>query len=56
MRCDTCQRDVPVVMRVVVAKDYNRALARPMYNCPECYQTKEQSKRGSRTQKETRSS
>ena len=53
MRCDTCQRDAPVVMRVVVAKGYNRALARPIYNCQDCYQKKEQSKRSGSAQKET---
>lgn len=45
MRCDTCQEESPVVMRVVVAKGYNRALARPMFNCPKCFEKKEQSKR-----------
>jgi len=35
-------------MRVVVAKDYNRALARPLYNCPSCFEKKEQSKPRSR--------
>lgn len=44
MKCDTCQQDVPVVMRVVIAKDYNRVLARPIYNCPACFQKKEQMK------------
>ena len=44
MRCDTCQQDAPVVMRVVVAKDYNRVLARPVYNCPACFEEKEQGK------------
>ena len=29
-------------MRVVVAKAYNRALARPLYNCPSCFEKKEQ--------------
>ena len=45
MRCETCKQESPVVMRVVVAKDYNRALARPLYNCPSCFESKEQSKR-----------
>lgn len=44
MRCDTCKQESPVVMRVVVAKGYNRALARPIFNCPDCFQRKEQSK------------
>ena len=41
MRCDTCKQDSPVVMRVVIAKDYNRALARPLFNCPTCFEKKE---------------
>lgn len=45
MQCDTCKQDSPVVMRVVVAKDYNRALARPLYNCPACFEKKEQARR-----------
>ena len=45
MRCDTCKRDTPVVLRVVVSKDYNRSLARPLFNCPECFEKKEQSKK-----------
>lgn len=44
MRCDTCKQEVPVVMRVVVAKDYNRMLARPVYNCPACFERKEHTK------------
>lgn len=44
MQCDTCRRESPVVLRVVVAKDYDRSLARAMYNCPECYKKKERSK------------
>ena len=44
MRCDTCRVDSPVVMRVVVAKDYNRILSRPIYNCQDCFEKKEQSK------------
>ena len=40
MQCDTCKKESPVVMRVVIAKDYNRALARPLYNCPACFESK----------------
>ncbi len=50
MRCDTCKQDVPVVMRVVVAKDYNRMLARPLYNCPACFEKKEQTKQQEKEQ------
>ena len=31
-------------MRVMVYKDYDRSLARPIYNCPECFAKKEKSK------------
>ncbi len=44
MRCDTCKQDSDVVLRVVVAKDYNRALARPLFNCPACFERKEAQK------------
>jgi len=41
MRCDSCKQEAPVVMRVVVAKDYDRSLTRAVYNCPACYEQKE---------------
>ena len=44
MKCDTCKQESEVVLRVMIAKDYNRSLARPLYNCPACYQEKEQQK------------
>ena len=44
MRCDTCKKEVKEVLRVVVHKDYDRSLARPLYNCPECFAKKEQHK------------
>lgn len=47
MRCDTCKQESIVVLRVVVAKDYNRTLARPLFNCPSCFDKKE----GMRTQR-----
>ncbi len=47
MKCDTCGQDTSVVQRVVVSKDYNRSLARPLYNCPACFQKKEQTKQSS---------
>ena len=49
MRCDTCKRDSPLLLRVVIAKDYNRALARPIFNCSECFEKKEQAKQGTKT-------
>lgn len=44
MRCDTCKQESEVVLRVVVAKGYNRALARPLFNCPSCFERKEAQK------------
>ena len=44
MRCDTCKQESQVVLRVVIDKDYNRSLARPIFNCPVCYENKEQRK------------
>lgn len=44
MKCDTCKQESPLVLRVVIAKDYNRILARPIYNCPACFEKKEQDK------------
>lgn len=44
MRCDTCKRETDMVMRVVVAKGYNRSLAQPLFNCPECFEKKERAK------------
>lgn len=41
MMCDTCKQEHPMVLRVVVAKDYNRSLARPIFNCPACFEQKE---------------
>jgi hypothetical protein len=32
------------VLRVLIDKDYNRAQARPLYNCPTCYADKERKK------------
>ena len=44
MTCDTCKQESDVVLRVVIAKDYNRSLARPLFNCPSCFEKKEQSR------------
>lgn len=44
MQCDTCKRESPVILRVMIAKDYNRSLARPLFNCPACYESKEHQK------------
>ena len=45
LRCDTCGRPTETVSRVVVDAGYNRANARPVYNCPECYEKKLQERR-----------
>lgn len=39
-RCDTCGRLSRTVSRIVVDAGYNRANARPLYNCPDCYAAK----------------
>ncbi len=44
MRCDTCGQESPRVERVIVAKGYNRSLARPVFNCPSCFEKKEETK------------
>ena len=44
MRCDTCKQESALVMRVVIAKGYDRSLARPIFNCPSCFEHKEQTK------------
>ncbi len=49
MQCDTCKQESPVVMRVVVAKGYNRALARPLFNCPGCFERKERGQSSARS-------
>jgi len=54
MRCETCQKDVPTVMRVVAAKGYNRSLARPLYNCRECFEKKEKTKPYAQISRKTR--
>ncbi|MFN3652419.1 MAG: hypothetical protein ACK47B_22820 [Armatimonadota bacterium] len=44
LTCDTCGKTTEVVKRVVVDSGYNRANARPLYNCPDCYEKKLQSR------------
>ena len=44
MKCDTCHREVPEVSRVVIYIGYNRVAAKALYNCPECFAKKEQTK------------
>lgn len=45
MKCDTCQKEVQEVRRVIVDLSYDRTLAKPLYNCPKCYQKKELKKK-----------
>ena len=40
LRCDTCGKVSAEVKRVVLDSGYNRANARPLYNCPDCYEAK----------------
>ncbi len=45
MKCDTCGKEVAEVDRVVIYKDYDRTGAKPVYNCKECFEKKEQKKK-----------
>jgi hypothetical protein len=49
LRCDTCGKLAPTVSRVVVESGYNRANARPLYNCPDCYEKKNRERLGGTT-------
>jgi len=40
LRCDTCGRPSAIVSRVFVDEGYDRSNARPLWNCPECYEEK----------------
>ncbi len=39
--CSTCGKESPVVSRVVIDREYNRANAKALYNCPMCFQKKD---------------
>ncbi|HEX9842232.1 MAG TPA: hypothetical protein VGC20_05755 [bacterium] len=45
LRCDTCGKPSARLSRVVIDEGYNRADARPIWNCPECYERKNQERR-----------
>jgi len=45
MKCDTCGKESSEIKRVIVDSGYDRTLAKPLYNCPECYAKKEQTRR-----------
>jgi len=40
LSCDTCQKKSDTLYRVVLDKDYNAIIKRPMWNCKECYDKK----------------
>jgi hypothetical protein len=46
LRCDTCGRLTTVVSRVVIDRGYDRSNARPLWNCPECYERKNRERLG----------
>ena len=41
MKCDTCGKESDRLARVVIDRSYNRSLAKPLWNCPECFEKKE---------------
>ena len=45
MKCDTCGKESNQVRRVVVDSGYDRSLSKPLYNCPDCFEKKEASKK-----------
>ncbi len=40
MKCNTCGKETEEVKRVVIDSGYDRTLAKPIYNCPDCYEKK----------------
>ena len=40
LTCDTCQNKSDALYMVVLDKDYNAIIKRPMWNCKECYEKK----------------
>ncbi len=38
--CDTCGEPSRIVKRVVIDRGYDRTAAKPLFNCPECYDKK----------------
>jgi uncharacterized Zn finger protein len=44
MKCDTCGQETEEVKRVVIHKGYDKTRVRAMYNCQQCYETKEKTK------------
>lgn len=52
MKCDTCHREVPEVSRVVVYIGYNKLFSKAIYNCPECFAKKEETKKYNQDKKQ----
>ena len=46
MKCATCHKEAKEVKRVVIDTDYNKTLAKPIYNCHDCYDKKVKSRKG----------
>lgn len=44
MKCDTCGKESNKTRRVLVDEGYDRSLALPLYNCPECFEKKEKAR------------
>lgn len=40
LRCDTCGAWTLRVSRVVIDRGYDRSNARPLWNCPDCFERK----------------
>ena len=40
LRCDTCGQPTTRVSRVVIDRGYDRSNARPLWNCPDCFEKK----------------
>ncbi|HEX2998724.1 MAG TPA: hypothetical protein VHR86_00540 [Armatimonadota bacterium] len=45
MKCDTRGKESARLARVVIDQGYNRSMAKPLWNCPECFEKKEQARR-----------
>ena len=49
LKCDTCGKPVKEVNRVVINRNYDRTRSKPLYNCPECFASKEKEKKNGDT-------
>lgn len=41
MKCDTCGKECERLARVVIDRGYDRSMAKPLWNCAECFEKKE---------------